>query len=452
MHTTATAAPSDADYPPRARAWLAVGLLTLAYAISLLDRWILTLLVAPVKAHFSLTDTQIGLLMGPAFALLYVGLGLPFGWLADRYSRRAIIAAGMSFWCTATTMCGLAQSYLQLALARFGVGIGEAALTPAANSMIADYFPRAEQSRAISIFNMGVSTGMGFAYIAGGFVVAWMSVRPALELPVVGELASWQVVFIAVGLPGLLVALLISALPEPVRRGRLARSEAEATLRQCMRYIVQRWKAYVPLAVGMGCSPLVGYAFNWLPEMFRRVHGWEVGRFAGSYGWILLVFGPAGAIAAGWLSTRLYRAGRTDAPYIATILALVLLVIAGGLMPLAPTPEVALALLVPATVGGAMSTAAGAAAAVFVTPGEFRARVTALYVITISVIGLFLGPTLPGVLNDRLFTAPDGVRYSLACVVLGIGSLLTVILVTGRRAYAAAVAQLEQAQRGAAAA
>lgn len=445
--TTLRSAADTTAYPPRSRAWFVVALLTLAYAVSLLDRWILSLLVEPVKAHFALSDTQMGLLMGPAFALLYVGLGLPFGWLADRYSRRAIIAAGMAFWCAATAACGLAQSYLQLAAARFGVGIGEASLAPSANSIIADYFPRAEQSRAISIFNMGVSAGLGLAYLGGGFIVAWTSARPSFDLPVVGILASWQVVFIAIGLPGLLLAVLMTLVREPVRRERLARTAGEATLAQCLRYVALRWKAFLPLAIGMGTSPLVGYAFNWLPAMFTRVWGWEASRFAASYGSIVVVFGPLGAITAGWLSTRLYRQGRTDAPYVVTLIALVLLVVTGGLVPLAPSPETALLLLVPASIGGAMSTAAGAAAAVFATPGEFRARVTALYLITISVIGLFVGPTLPGVLNDQIFTAPDGVRYSIATVVLVIGGLLTTYLMTGRRAYAAAVMDLEQRQR-----
>lgn len=446
--TGAAGGSAEGEYPPRLYAWYVVALLTLAYAISLLDRWILSLLVEPVKAHFALTDTQLGLLMGPAFAALYIGLGLPFGWIADRYSRRLLIAAGMSFWCTMTVLCGLAQSYWQLAAARFGVGIGEAALTPAANSIIADYFPRAEQSRAISIFNMGVSAGMGLAYLAGGFTVAWMSTLPHFTLPFLGTLAPWQVVFVAAGLPGLLVAALICSIREPVRRERLLREPGQATLRHCLRYVARHRRAYAPLAIGMGASPLIGYALNWLPSLFQRVWGWEVAAFAPRYGWLLVIFGPLGAVAAGSLATRLYRAGRKDAPYLAAVIGLVLMVGGVGLMPFAPLPEIALLLLAPATLGGAMCTAAGAAAAVFATPGEFRARVTALYLIVINTIGLFVGPTTVGLLNDRLFTAADGVRYSLATVVLVIGGALMLYLLTGRRAYAQAVESLEQAQRG----
>ena len=164
-------------YPSRAYAWFVVVLLTLAYAISLLDRWILALLVGPVKEFFGATDTQMGLLMGPVFALFYVSMGLPFGWLADRYDRKTMIGGAMLFWCSMTAVCGLAKTFGQLAAARLGIGLGEAALTPAAYSLIADYFPRAEQNRAIAFLNMGVATGMGFAYLIGGLIVDRKSTR-----------------------------------------------------------------------------------------------------------------------------------------------------------------------------------------------------------------------------------------------------------------------------------
>ena len=208
-----------------------VSLLTLAYAISLLDRWILSLLVGPVKAHFGVSDTQMGLLMGFWFAVFYVTMGLPFGWLADRFNRRALVGAAMLFWCSMTAFCGLAKTFGQLSAARLGIGLGEAALTPAANSIIADYFPRERQNSAITFFNMGISTGMGIAYLVGGLIVGWMATQPPLVLPVFGQLETWQVVFLAAGAPGLVVAaLILLTIREPLRRGRLARSASEASL------------------------------------------------------------------------------------------------------------------------------------------------------------------------------------------------------------------------------
>jgi MFS family permease len=294
---------------------------------------------------------------------------------------------------------------------------------------------------------MGVSMGMGLAYLIGGLIVAWMVTQPPLVLPLFGELATWQVVFIAAGAPGILVALLIWAtIREPLRRERLARSDDEASLSRCVAYLKQHRRAYLPLLVGMGASPLLGYAWQWLPTLFDRVWGWSAPQFAFAYGWILLVFGPLGAIAGGWLATRLYRAGRKDAPYAAALLGMVVMVVTSAALPLAPSPEVALAILVPASLSGAMGTGCGAAAAVFMTPGEYRAQVSSLYVLTINGIGLLVGPTAVGLLNDYAFPGATGVRSSLVLVAVVAGGLLTLYLATGRRAYAGAVARLEEAQ------
>ncbi len=445
MNQAAASASNDRDgYPPRAYAWFVVALLTLAYAISLLDRWILSLLVGPVKAYFGVSDTQMGLLMGFWFAVFYVTMGLPFGWIADRFNRRTLIGVAMVFWCTMTIGCGLARTFGQLAAARLGIGLGEAALTPAANSLIADYFPRSEQNRAISFFNMGISMGMGIAYLVGGLIVAWMATQPPFVLPVVGKLETWQVVFIAAGAPGLLVAALVFTIREPLRRQRLAREGEKITLGQCLDYMRTHRAAYQPLLIGMIASPLIGYAWNWMPTMFERVYGWNVAQFSGVYGWILLVFGPLGAISGGIIATRLYKAGNKSGPYVAALIGLAVMTLTSGLLPLAPTPELAAAMLVPATWAGALSSAAGAAAVVFMTPGEFRAQVTSIYVLTINGVGLLVGPTAIGWLNDHVFTEPTGVRYSLATLVLVAASALTLYLSTGRRAYFRSVEELER--------
>ena len=433
-------------YPSRSYAWYVVVLLTLAYAISLLDRWILSLLVGPVKAHFGVSDTQMGLLMGFWFAIFYVSMGLPFGWLADRFDRRRIIALAMAFWCSMTVFCGLARSFGQLAAARLGIGLGEAALTPAANSIIADLFPRSEQNRAITFFNMGISMGMGIAYLIGGAIVAWMALQPPISLPLFGTLATWQVVFIVAGLPGLLIALLIAALREPVRRERLTVAAGQPKLADCIAYLRTNARAYRPLLIGMAASPLVGYAWNWLPTLFDRVWGWNVAQFTGTYGWILIVFGPLGALTGGWLATRWYRAGKREAPFLAALLGLAVMTLVAVILPLAPSAEVAMLLLIPGSWAGALNAAAGAAAAVFMTPGEFRAQVTSLYVLTINGLGLLVGPTVVGLLNDHVFMGSEGVRYSLAAVGLVGSASLTLYFATGRRAYADSVARLEAAQ------
>jgi MFS family permease len=429
-------------YPSRGYAWFVVAILSAGYAAALLDRWVLSLLVQPVKAHFHLSDTQVGLLMGPAFAMCYIVMGLPFGWLADRYNRRNIIAGAMAFWCLMTASCGLARSGLQLSFARFGIGVGEAGLSPAANSIIADSFPRALQSRAIGVFNLGIYAGMGLSYLIGGAIVAWAAGR-TLVLPVLGLLESWQLVFMVVGLPGLVIAIIIMTLIEPKRRDRTGPSPSAASFAQCFAYVGQYWKAFVPLAVGMGAAPLVGYTNTWLPTMFTRTWGWPVSRFSLVYGLILLIMGPLGAVSSGLLAGKINAGARRDGSFVVCLIGVAIAVTSGALMPFSPSPSIALALLAPGAFCGSMATSSGVAAVVFATPGLFRGRVLAMYTITNGTIGVFAGPAAVGFLTDRLFTGHDGIRYAMSAVVLAMGGLLFLLMLTGRRAYAGMVRALE---------
>jgi MFS family permease len=431
-------------YPPRAYAWFVVAILSAGYAAALLDRWVLSLLVQPVKAHFHLSDTQVGLLMGPAFAMCYIVMGLPFGWMADRFNRRNIIAGAMGFWCLMTACCGLARTGTQLTFARFGIGVGEAGLSPAANSIIADSFPRALQSRAIGVFNLGIYAGMGLSYLIGGAIVA-LTAGKTLTLPFVGLLESWQIVFLLVGLPGLVIAIIVMFLIEPRRREKVAPGADSASFARCFAYVGRHWKALVPLAVGMGAAPLVGYTNNWLPTMFTRTWGWPVSRFSLVYGLILLIMGPLGAVSSGFLAARFNTVERRDGSYKTCLIGLAIVVTCGALMPFSPSPYVALALLAPGAFCGSLATAAGVAAVVFATPGLFRGRILAMYTITNGTIGVFAGPAAAGVLTDHLFTGHDGIRYAMSTVVLVGGGLLTLLMLTGRKAYGGMVKALEAA-------
>ncbi len=230
--------PPRPDYPSSAYAWYVVVVLTAAYVVSFIDRQILALLVEPIRRDLGLTDTQMGLIMGSAFALFYTILGIPLGWLADRFSRRGIIAAGITIWCLMTAACGLSRNFGQLFLARVGVGVGEAALSPSALSLISDYFPRERRGRAISFYNMGVSLGAGIAMIGGGWIIAGIIDAPPTTLPVVGEIYAWQTVFLVVGLPGLAIAALMATVREPERRDKLRVWPTEVRPKKC-RYVTR---------------------------------------------------------------------------------------------------------------------------------------------------------------------------------------------------------------------
>ena len=434
----------ESAFPNPAYAWTAVILLTIAYALSLLDRWVLTLLVAPIKAELGISDTAVGLLMGPIFALVYVLSGLPFGWAADRYNRRDLVAGAISFWSMMTVLSGMARSFWQLALCRFGIGFGEAALSPAATSLIADLFPRRKVNSAVGVFNLGIYTGMGLSYLIGGALLAWATAHYATFMG--GGLKPWQVVFVLVGAPGFLIALLLLiVIREPVRRNK--GMATNVSMKACFGYIGRHRSAFLPLAVGMGTVGLFGYGFTWLPTLFTRVWQWPVEQFSVYYGVILLTFGPLGTVLGGFIANKLYDRGYGDAPYRVLSFSLPALVIVGGTAALWPSPYLAITALAVSAFFSSMSTSSGIASVVFVAPAQYRGRLLAFYTVINATIGTLVGPVGVGLLNDYVFTSEAGVRWSLVTILFGVGGVLTLYLLTGRRGYGRAVSELEDAEK-----
>ncbi|MEO8453216.1 MAG: MFS transporter, partial [Gemmatimonadota bacterium] len=235
--------------PARSRApWYLLGVLTLAYTFSFIDRQILNLLVAPIRRDLALTDFDMSLLQGFAFAIFYTLLGIPLGRLADRTDRRRLVAAGIALWSIMTVVCGAARTYGQLFVARIGVGVGEAALSPAAYSLIADSFPRERLGRAASIYNFGVHFGSALALIVGGAIVQQVSGPGLIDLPLIGQIHRWQIVFWAVGLPGLLVALLALTIREPARAPR--KESEQTSFREVVAHIADRRGFYAAHFIG----------------------------------------------------------------------------------------------------------------------------------------------------------------------------------------------------------
>ena len=437
---------TDPDYPNPRYAWYVVSVLTLAYLVSFLDRQILALLVEPIRRDLDISDTQVSLLGNLAFGIFYTVLGLPLGRAADRFSRRGIIAAGVTIWCLMTATCGLARNFAQLFLARVGVGVGEAALNPAALSMISDYFPRRNRGRALTFYNMGVSLGVGVALIFGGQLIAWVAAAAPVEVPGIGVLRAWQTVFLLVGLPGLVIALLMLTVREPLRRDRLQMRLADGTVTEhltvgeTVAYLRQRWRTYLSHFMGMSVVTIVGYNyFFWVPSMFVRTWGWSIPQISLGYGLINLTCGPLGVVVGGWVADRLRQHGYEDALMRTCLGAAALLMVPAAILtPLMPTGQLALALLVPLSLGGACVTATGAAALQMIAPNQLRAQTTALYYFVIGILGL-LGPTVVGLVTDYGFGNDRALRWSLSIVCAGASVLGLTFLALHLRHYRAGV-------------
>lgn len=427
-------------YPSVGRAWYIVALLTLAYIISFLDRQIMALLIEPIKMSLDLSDTQVGLLLGPAFAVFYVTLGYPAGMLADRKSRKAIVAAGISVWCIMTALCGLARDFKQLFAARVGVGVGEATLTPAALSMICDCFPPDRRARPISVYMTGISLGSALAYLIGGQLLEPLLAMPPLNIPVLGVVHPWQAAFLIVGLPGLVLAILIAAIREPARQ-ELNRALEASTARQArmtaLSYMGERWQAYSSLTIGMCANTIIGYVASWNVVLFQRRWDWGIAEIGVALGSILIVFGPLGTLCGGALADRMARAGLKDAAMRVTIAAIVVMVVFTVAYPVTDSPLVVLGLYAVAVAAAAAASATGAVALLALSPNQIRAQATALYWIVKNLAGLMLGPLSVGLLTDRVFDDPARVGSSMALASAIFGILGIAALVMGFRHYRA---------------
>lgn len=424
-------------YPPVSAAWYTVAVLFLAYTFSAIDRQILTLLVGPVRADLGLTDFEVSLLQGFAFSLLFVVVGIPLARLADRRSRRAIIAAGITFWCAMTAMCGLSKTFGQLFLARMGVGVGEAALSPAAASLIADSFRPERRAMAFSVYHLGYPVGGGLALIIGGLVLDALEGVEAVTLGPLGSFRTWQLAFIIVGLPGMLIAALMFSFREPVRQERLYEDAGQRVpLRVVGAYMRERWQAYgAHLSAVSFLGMLAMGTTIWYPTFLMRTYDLSASGAGYSYGLVMGLCGAAGILSGGWLSGFLMRRGYGDANMRVMLLAAVcktLPLVVGPLMPSAP---LALLCMAVATYLGQVSVGVTTAALMEITPNEMRAQMLAVMLFLVNILGLGFGASLIAGITDFVFADDAALRYSIALASAVIAPTIVVILWLGLPHY-----------------
>ncbi len=431
--TSAGTAGPPVAYPAPAKAWYMVVLLTIAYVVSFVDRNILGLLIDPIKADLGLTDFQLGMLLGPAFAIFYATMGLPLGYLADRRRRTWIVAAGIALWSAATALSGLARNFAQLFVARMSVGVGEATLSPCAMSLISDSFPEERRGKPIALYSSAISVGSSLAALLGAGVLTWAKATDRIVLPVLGTLAPWQLAFIVVGLPGLLLAVLFLGVREPTRIVADP-SQARAHLGHMFAHVGRHLGTYACFVSIFCCMTVIAYSHGWLAVTFDRTYGWPVEYYATANGIALLIVGPLAVNFAGWLSDRGTARGQRDAPLRIAALGLVIGVPPAVVATLLDNAWMAFGLLTLSNVGLAFVSATGVTALLNIVPERIRAQTVALYYMAISLAGLMLGPTLVGALNDFLFGA-DGVRYSVAILPAVFGIPVLALLPLTLRLY-----------------
>lgn len=430
-------------YPRPLVAWCAVGLLTVAYVLSFVDRQIMSLLVAPIRRDLDISDTQMSLLMGFSFAVFYTLCGIPLGRLTDVASRRWIVTLGVAFWSAATMACGLAAHYWHLFLGRVGVGIGEAALSPAAFSLIADSFPPERRGTATSVYGTGIFIGSGLAYVVGGVVIGLVAARGETVLPLVGATRPWQMVFYVLGGAGLLFAWFLLLIREPMRHGASASAPAIA-FRDVVAMLSRHRKTVLLHNFGFGGTALALYSINaWLPSVWQRVHGWEIRDVGIVYGAIVALMGGLGIVLGGWLADRWKARGMSDATLrVGAIAGACGAPLSLGIA-LAPNGVALAALMVPLIVFVAMPLGVAASAIQDLVPNGMRGQTSAIYLFVVNLVGLGIGPTAVALLTDRVFHDDRSVHLSLAIVAAVAQAGAFLLLTRGRAHYRLSLTQIE---------
>jgi MFS family permease len=430
----ATAFRQDSSY-----AWYVAGLLAVAYAVAFIDRQVLNLLVDPIKGSLQLTDTQVSLLQGLAFVGAYVAMGPVFGRLGDQGNRRNLLIVGVVLWCISTVMCGFADDFWSLFVARAGVGGAEAVLLPACWSLLSDYFSRDKLPRAMSIFLLGPFVGGGLALIFGGLIVR--AVTGVHFDGVLGGLEPWQLTFIFVGAPGILIALLLLTVREPPRQSVASQADRSFSLTEVAGFLWRERNFYGRFFCGMALLVVSLYALPaWTPTFLMRAHEGSRAAVGIEYGTATLLAGTLGVLLGPWIARLLSRRYPVDALVRTAIVAALGAAPACLLLPFAPSYWTALILSAVASffMNFALPTAASALQAS--TPNRMRGLVTSAYAFVLTTVGLGLAPTLIAVVNDRLLRDPTAIGRSLGWV-CGIATIASIPLVIGAaRRYAGRLA------------
>jgi MFS family permease len=410
--------------------WYVVLICMLAYVFSFVDRQVLALMIEPIKKDLHLSDTQFSLLHGFAFSLFYAVMGMPLAYLADRFARPRIIATGIALWSLATAACGFSQNFVQMFLARLSVGVGEAALSPGTYSMLSDYFPKEKLGRAVAIYSLGSFIGGGIAFLIGGYVIHLLKQVTTLSVPVLGDVHSWQLTFLIVGLPGFLVALLfILTVRDPQRKGLVQDSTGQAkrvSMLDSLRFIREHGKTFACHYLGFSFYAMTLYCLmSWTPAFYMRRFGLSPVEAGYTLGAILLIANTTGVFCGGWLNDWLMKKGRADGPMLAGTIGAIGMLVPAVVFTQVSSLTLSLGLLVVAMFFASFPMPTSTAAMQTLSPNQMRAQISAVFLLISNLIALGIGTTLVALLTDQVFGSPKMVGMSMSAVNL-VATLLAI--------------------------
>ena len=434
------------NYPSPIVAWTTVVILSLTYMFSYMDRQILVLLVEPIKADLHITDTQVSLLTGFAFAVIYTISGIPMGRLSDMWIRKYVIIFGVTIWSVLTISCGFAKNFAQIFFARMGVGFGEAALTPTAYAMVPDLFPPHRMALGMSVFALGGTIGAGAALLFSGVIIGQISDLGMVSLPFIGALRPWQLVLIVVGGASLLMVIPLALIPEPKRQGsqkilpeqssgqtgKLS-SKNHLPFREVLGYLWEQRSFYLPFVLGFSFMNLFAYGYGaWLPSFFIRVHGWEAADTGINLGLLFIPAAIVGGLFGGWLADYFYQKGYRGAAMVIMVTIATMSIVIVPCFIYAPWMPLSLGVLVVFMFLITASSVLFPTVVQMATPHPIRAQVSAILLMVTNLVGIGFGPTAIALITDYGFQNDLAVGHSIAIVgvlafALGAGILSTAI-------------------------
>ena len=425
-------------------AWYIVILCMIAYIFSFIDRQILALLIEPIREDLSISDTQFSLLHGLAFSLFYAVMGIPIARLADSRSRPAIISAGIFLWSLATAATGLGKNFWHVFVARMGVGVGEAALSPAAYSMITDLFPKSKLGRALAVYSIGSFIGGGLAFLIGGAVVSAIGEIKTMQLPLLGDVSTWQVTFFIVGFPGILLAIIFGLTVRDPVRSKTQSHRDQTSFKSTLAFIKSNKNFFIPHYLGFTLCALALFGLmSWMPAFLIRNFGLSTGETGLLLGSILLIANVGGVLASGFLTDFFEKRGRRDASMRAGMIGAFCLILPASLFSLMPSIYLSVFMIALALFFASFPLATSATAMQLASPRNMRAQVSAIFLFINNLIGLAIGTTLIALITDYVFKNDTSVGYSVS-IVCGLAAIgATILLRSGMKPFARLVDKMD---------
>lgn len=414
------------------RGWPMVILFLGFYTVAFIDRQVITMMVKPLQEQLGLSEFQISLLMGPSFGLFFAVCGLAVGGLVDRYSRRWLVTLATVLWGLATCLCGLAGNYAVMLLGRMGVGVGESALTPAAHSLIIEQFPRERLSTAIAGYSLGAVIGGGLATAIGGAIVHLVEDADPVAIGSLGSLQPWQLVFLAVGLPTILMAPLALLVREEDKapEARSAARASASSVRAFLQFCMTRPGLFFGLPLAFGLLNIITNAYAaWTPTFMVRAYGWNIAEVGLAWGVQHIVAAAIGQIGGAMLVDWLYARGMRDAHVRYQWWGVLIAVPINIVALLSGNPWVFLVLNAVYYVLCYPFLGYAIAALQLHTPATLRGRMSAWFIAVITMMGTFVGAPLTAWLTQSVFVDKALVGWSLAAVSAGLAPLVVLSMI-----------------------